>query len=109
MKPMKIIPVIVTIVALMLNIMSAGHAYACEQDGNYGKQIIKAADDVAKNKNSVEKSNCAQCSCHNHSNQSVVSKTSGSEFIVSSKEAYNWDNILSLSQLSFPPSKPPKA
>ncbi len=105
---MKKLSIIFTIVALMLNAMSASHAYACKQDSNYGKQIIKAVDDV-NGKSSVEKFNCAQCSCHHHSNQNLVSKNSGAEFLSASKESYNWDDTLNFSQLNFPPSKPPKA
>ncbi len=106
---MRKLSIIVTIVALMLNVMSASHTYACEQDNNYSTQIIKSVDDITHGKNSVEKGHCTQCSCSHHSSQNLVSKANSSEFVAVSTEAYSWDNAITYSQLNFPPSRPPKA
>lgn len=106
---MKKLYIIVTIIALMLNVMSVGVAHACAPDNN-GTQIIQAVDDIANGQNGVEKGHCTQCSCSHHSNQNLASKTIGSEFFsASTKESYSWEDTINVSQLQYPPSKPPKA
>jgi hypothetical protein len=103
---MKRLPIIVTIIALVLNVMSASFSHACEQTNNDGTQVIKAVDDSSKVK--VEGVSCMQSSCHHHCNTAFIAKNSDSQFSAISSTTYNLENSISYSQNIDSPSKPPK-
>ncbi len=103
---MRRLSVIVTVVALLLNVMSASNSYAFTQD-NGNVQVLKVADEFVGDSLSIV--NCSQCSsCHHHCGQTFLSQASSYKFSVSSIETYSGNKSTNYSQFSYPLSKPPK-
>ncbi|MGB1539487.1 MAG: hypothetical protein ACPG80_00865 [Rickettsiales bacterium] len=104
----KTLPAILIIVSLLLmNVASAFHAHAAEMAGD-SVQIVKSLD--THSDNDAPSYDCDQCNCHSHCGHLFVGNSHDALFDlrVASKRLIRRGETY-LSQLHYPPSRPPRA
>lgn len=104
----KTLPAILIIVSLlMMNVTSAFHAHAADMGSDH-TQIVKVSD--VQPDGDTASHDCCQGSCHHHCGHLFVGNPHH-ELIDLQKERkplIRW-GVTYLSQLHYPPSRPPKA
>ena len=111
---MKKLPAYIMVIALLvMNLASVAHA-DCTDDMNCAAvQSAVSVDDAGDHQQDEQKS--AACDCcatcgHHHHTHAAMSHTKAEHFADISKTQRSWDGGATyLSQLHYPPSKPPKA
>lgn len=109
---MKKLPALVLILTLMvMNIASAAHADCAEGFICDGVQQVESMDQHDQNDDS-QQSNCdccATCSGHHHHSHMAYVSSKADPIMASSQTTHSSEGATYLSQLHYPPSKPPKA
>jgi len=110
---MKKLPAFIMVIALLvMNFASMAHA-ECEHAGGCGDtQIVKSIDDTSNQDGDTQQANCdccATCSGHHHHSHIAFMNSKADPIMASSQSLHSSNGDIYLSQLNYPPSKPPKA
>lgn len=101
------------VIALMvMNIASTAHADCAEGFTCDGMQQVEVIDQHDHQHDDSQQSNCdccATCSGHHHHSHMANVNGKADPTMASSQTAHSSDGDTYLSQLNYPPSKPPKA
>lgn len=91
---------------LMMNVAGMAHAACGDASFSGDVQVMELADGSDHNSNSIEPCDC--CACGHHTT-SLISHMNAETIPSNTSVLHHGDGLSYLSQLHFPPSKPPKA
>lgn len=102
---------IIIIALLVMNIASIAHAGSDTNGVCDGVQVVKSVDDSGDQGGDTQKTACDCCATcgHHHHTHAFISHGKAEHFAATSKTHHSWGGATYLSQLHYPPSKPPKA
>lgn len=100
---------IMIIALLVMNIASIAHA-ECNTGGVCdGVQVVESIDQDGDDSQQAVCDCCATCGHNHHHSHAFIPHGKAEHFAALSKTHHGWDGATYLSQLHYPPSKPPKA
>jgi len=108
---MKKLPAYIMVIALLaMNIASAAHADCAEGTVCGGIQAVVSIDDAGDHDGEKQKADCDCCArCAGHHHHAAFMNGKSEPVMVSSQAAHSSEGVTYLSQLHYPPSKPPQA
>lgn len=108
---MKKLPALLMVMALLAtNFASTAHA-ACDQPGGCGDfEIMASVDDHGDKDGETQKVMCECCAtCGSHHHHAAFANGKADPIAATSQTLHSQSGDTYLSQLNYPPSKPPKA
>lgn len=110
-EAMKKLPAFIMVIALLvMNIASIAHAECSANGVCDGVQVVKSVNDSGDQDGGQQKAVCDCCAtCGHHHTSASLSHVKIDHLMDMSKTQRRWDGGATyLSQLHYPPSKPPK-
>jgi hypothetical protein len=97
------------IALLVMNIAGVAHA-DCADGGTCDNVQVVKSENTGDQDGKTSKAECDHClNCSSHHSHMALNHVKAEHFAASSETRHGWDGETYLSQLHYPPSKPPKA